>query len=276
MKVRGRSDNLFSILFILPEKPPQENAPNRVLYQKFTLFINQPKVKKYIQDLRLRCGIKPEIINRKINEFKDFCRKEGKIGKRVNNYIKKKNIPFENRPYAYMTIGRKMGWQKIKEKRRSNWDGLNRYINSKIIIDDIKNVLTLFRKPISWDISLSCYVLTNEIKTLLLRQDIMWQNNESIWAEVTPTTTFRELKEKWKEIHRLQPFLQGYGVKKERKKPKFEQIIKVLKAEEKYDDPYDKIDYVFGDDGSIDSASKLDNKRRAIIRKTKQRSKNYI
>jgi hypothetical protein len=99
------------------------------LYQEFTLFVSQPEVKKYIQDLRTRCTIRPKEINRKINKFKAICKKEGKLRKKAHIYKEKKNISFENNPYECKCIrtDKKIGYERIKKTRRFDWERLNKY-----------------------------------------------------------------------------------------------------------------------------------------------------
>lgn len=268
-------DNLFSILFILPESKLNNKEKDKI-YQEFTLFVNQSKVKKEIQEVRKFYKIKPTEINKRINKYKALCKKRGNIARKLKIYIKKHKIPFED---AYMTIGRKMGMEKIKQKMRSYWSDLNKYIGSKIKIANIEDILRGFKKPIDWDIYLSCYVLTNKILYPLPRKHIHLINGKK-YLEISPTITARQYREQYKKIAKEQLDLPGYDIKKKRKKPKLEEHLSIAKGCARYKKeipkPRVEYDYTTGKDELISERLVKERKRYELVERFNSKAVNSI
>lgn len=208
-------------------------------YQEFILFIER-EAKEYINSFRKRRAIDPEGSYKTLKDWEETL-------------ARNKNI----RNKKYIKLNKKID-----------------ILLSKISKNDVKEILKDFEKPISWLIPLRWYILTGKIIPPSSRYEI-GINDEQVIMRLSPEANIRDIKDSYELVTKIQEHLVGSDFKKKRMKPKFGQIMKILKAEEKYDDLHDKVDYVFGDDGSIDSL-KLDNKRKGVIRKTKQRYKKYI
>lgn len=271
-------NNLISILFILPEIKLRNKDKDKI-YQEFTLFVNQSDVKKEIQEVRKFYKIKPTEINRRINKYRALCKKKGDIARKLNIYIEDDKITFENRPDVYMTIGRKMGMEKINQKMRSYWNDFKKYIGSKIKIVSIEDILRGFKKPIDWDIYLSCYVLTNKILYPLPRKHIHLINGKK-YLEISPTITARQYREQYKEIAKEQLDLPGYDIKKKRKKPKLEEHLSIAKGCARYKKeipkPRVEYDYATGKDELISKRLVKERKRYELVERFNSKAVNSI
>lgn len=209
-------------------------------FQEFTLFIER-EAKEYINSFRKIRVIDPEESYKTLKDWE-------------KTFARSKNI----RDKKYIKLNRKIG-----------------ILLRKASVNDVKEILKDSKKPISWLFPLRWYILTGKIIPPSSRCEI-GIDGEQVIMRLSPEANIRDIKDRYELVTKIKKHLVGSDFQKKRKKAKFEQTIKIFKAEEKYDNPYNKVDYVFGDDGSIDSASKLDNKRRAVIRKTKQRYKKYV
>jgi len=264
-----KRESLIDPTFIFECDEPQDKH-----YQEFKLFLSQRSVKRYILSLRETSKIDITKINKRLQKTAKILKDKQRAGNKVVKYEKEKGLTFEKNHSECLKIERKFGYSSLAQKSLDYWAKLENDVNSKITIDDIRRILRLFNKPFSWEYPLSCYILTGKIITPSVRCHIH-REKDRIILEISAEAGRRDVDKAFKQIKKLQPFLQGSEIKSKKKKPKFEEKQKILKAIKKHNNPYDIIDEVYGDNGSSESLLQ-DNKRRGVIRKTKQRYKKYL
>lgn len=231
--------------------------------QQFILFLKEREVNRYIKRLRGACRIDPSAVRKRLKEYSKLAKQAQK------SYEKTMQKNGEN-PF---NANKDPEYDKAKNNRDNYWFKLKKEISSILTFGYIHHILDLFNKPWSWEEPLSCYILTEKIIPPSVRCKV-YPKDDRVIVEVSPEANADDYREAYKQIEHMQKFIRGHDVKRGRKKPKLKEKLKIIDASKKYKNLYDVIDKVYPD-SKTDSLT-LDNKRRAVIRKTKQRYKKYL
>lgn len=226
--------------------------------QEFKLFLKDKEVSQYVKNY-----IKSRERNPKIVKI-ELLKLEKNVSRAYGKALKK------NKAHFFKAI-KDSTYQKAI-KKRDNFLKTIEKSDPKVSWNDIEHILEVFNKPISWRIPLNHYIMTGEITSPSVRCEV-YMKNDRVIVEVSPEANADDYREAYKSVEIMQKFLRGYDIKKKRQKSKFDEKQRILEALEKHNNPYDVIDEVYGNDGTIETIRDKDNKRRAVIRQTKHRYK---
>lgn len=172
--------------------------------QAFRAFLNNPDVRKYIDDLRNRSGIRPKEIKQNVEEYQEIQEQKNKAFSNFRKIAREKGIS-ENSA-EYLELERKSGFPELAREGSKHIDELRQFIDSKITIKDIRYLLKLFNKPSSWEEPLSAYILTGAIQAPSIKYRIH-SKTDRILLEISPEVTSDDLRDIFRQIRARQIYL---------------------------------------------------------------------
>jgi len=199
------------------EKKKEENKVFEDRYcQEFYLFIEY-EAAEHISDFRKSKSIKPDKVLKTLID----------LGLAYEYALKRS----DNNGFEAVKDNK---YVKLKQER-------DEYL-SRVTINDSNEILKEFKKPLSWSKPLQWYILTGiqqrEIFTFAptSRVSVSVDENE-VLIRVSPEANMRECKDAFKLVKYFQKSLYGKNYKGKMKKAKFEEKLKMLNAENEFENP---------------------------------------
>jgi len=202
-------------------------------FQQFILRLREPDVRQHIDALRKSKRLNPETVNKAIEQFRSIVRANDRLYRQAKKLLSDSGTkPIRTSP-EFCKMLNKVGYTKRNKKAEELFIKLQKYVDSKITISDIRNIIKTFKLPYSWEYPLCYYLITDNLIDPFVR---CWaySDNEKVILEISAEATDDDLKDAFKRVEALQKFLPGYELKNIRIRKKLDEKLAITKDYKKY------------------------------------------
>ncbi|MFC1621704.1 hypothetical protein ACFL2G_05335, partial [Candidatus Omnitrophota bacterium] len=205
-------------------------------YQQFMLCLKTREAREYVKSLRQDKKLRMNFIRESFAGYRKFLKLQRESYKKMIEYLKKKGIGSRyEQPSEWQKAERKFGHTKVAKKLNDLQNKLQKYVDGRIKMSDVKRMMKIFGMPFSWEYALRYYILTDKFLSPSVRAWVSL-HKDYVMVAVSAEATNKDLMKAFKKVEHYQCFLHGYEIKDKRTKKKLHEHMNIAKDYELYRD----------------------------------------